>query len=503
MTLKEYKSKRNLKKTPEPSSAPLKKEAETLRFCVQKHAARHLHYDFRLEFRGVLLSWAVPKGPSLNPQDKRLAIKVEDHPLDYQYFEGVIPKGNYGAGTVEIWDKGTYTVPKSNTVEEMEKTISQGLKQGHFAILLNGEKLKGEFVFQKLKQDPEDPSWLLIKKEDTFANSGETIPLKAPKKKGEKLAKKDKMPDFVPPMLATLISKPFNDKDWLFEIKWDGFRALAFINQNKVQIKSRSKNLLNERFPAIVRDLQKIGNHQVIFDGEIVVLDSKGKSSFSLMQNYQREGKGDLFYYVFDLLYKDGRDLRNLPLLERKEILENFIKELSLTSIRYSDHILQKGKSLFKEASKAHLEGIIGKNINSLYQSKRSRDWVKIKIILRQEAVICGFTAPRGSRKKFGALLVGVYNESKELVYSGHVGGGFNEALLRDVYAELEPLIQKKCPFTNPPKANAPVTWVKPKLICEVSFAEWTKENLMRQPIFQGLRSDKDPKTVKKEIACL
>lgn len=488
MGLTKYRSKRNLKKSHEPLA--IKQEgSDALSFCIQKHAARHLHYDFRLEHRGVLVSWAVPKGPSLNPKEKRLAIKVEDHPLEYQYFEGVIPKGNYGAGTVEIWDHGSYTIPNTTSKAEAEKEIAKGLKQGHLLIVLNGKKLKGSFVLQKLKKDPEDQAWLLIKKEE----KSNVDP--APSKRTR--VKRTKMPDFIPPMLATLVQKPFSGEDWLFEIKWDGYRALAFIDHGEVQLKSRSNHSWNQRFSSVVADLEKLKG-QAIFDGELVVVDAEGKPSFQLMQNYQKDGVGDLCYYVFDLLFKDGQDLRELPLIERKTLLKDYLDRLSLPHIRLSDHILKDGESFFKEIAKKNLEGIVGKKIDSTYQSKRSQDWVKVKTHWRQEVVIGGFTAPRGSRQKFGALLVGVY-ENNELKYVGHIGGGFDASLLDEIYKKLKPLIQKKSPFKSPPKANAPVTWVKPLLVCEASFAEWTKENMMRQPIFHGLRVDKDPKTIKKE----
>ena len=494
MRLKKYLNKRNFKKTSEPKSKKSSKSSKTLHFCIQKHDARHLHYDFRLEYQGVLLSWAVPKGPSLNPKDKRLAIKVEDHPLEYQYFEGVIPKGNYGAGTVEIWDHGSYTTPSTDSPKEIEKELTLGLKKGHLAIILKGEKLEGEFIFQKLKPSTEDNAWLLIKKEDTFATTQDILTKNSPKKR----TKRNNIPSFVSPMLATLIEKPFDDENWLFEIKWDGYRALAFIDRGKVQLKSRRDLIWNQTFPLIAQSLENV-NSQVIFDGELVVLDSKGKSDFQLMQNYQKEGKGALYYYVFDILYKDGEDLRSLPLIERKQILSKYLKQLSLPLVRYSSHVMKTGKSFFKEVSKHHLEGIIGKNASSSYQSKRSKDWVKIKAILTQEVVIGGFTAPRNSRKKFGALLVGIYDDKNELKYSGHVGGGFSFDLLQKVYDQLKPLIQKKSPFKPVPKTNTSPTWVKPKLVGEVSFSEWTKDSIMRQPIFQGLRVDKNPIAVKKE----
>lgn len=492
VSLKKYFSKRDFSDTPEPTGHR-QYYSKFPRFCVQKHAARHLHYDFRLEYQGVLLSWAIPKGPSLNPQDKRLAMKVEDHPLDYQYFEGIIPKGNYGAGTVEIWDKGIFYTPNASSPDEIEKALTEGLKKGHFSIILEGEKLKGSFTLLKLKKDPEDNSWLLIKKDDHDSDSNEMI---HPKSDGEK--KNQKIPDFISPMLATLIKKPFDDEDWLFEIKWDGYRALAFINQGKVDLKSRNKLSWNDKFPEIAKELKNIDS-QVILDGEVVVLDKNGKSDFQLIQNYQKDRAGALCYYVFDILHKDGKDLRQLPLIERKEILKQTLQQVALSNVRYGDHILENGIAFFKEASKAKLEGVIGKKIVSTYQSKRSRDWVKIKTSLRQEVVIGGFTAPRGSRKKFGALLVGIYNNEKKLEYVGHTGGGFTDSLLEDIYGRLEPLIQNNCPFQLKPKSNTPVTWVKPKLVCEVSFSEWTKENKMRHPIFQGLRMDKMAKKIIKE----
>lgn len=306
-----------------------------------------------------------------------------------------------------------------------------------------------------------------------------------------------KMPSFIPPMLATLVKQPFDDENWIFEIKFDGYRALAFINHKHVQLKSRNNQLWNTKFPTIVARLKKI-NSQVIFDGELVVLDVKGKSHFQWMQNYQKEHKGHLYYYVFDLLYKDGKDLRELPLIERKALLKKYVKKLALPQVRFSQHLFGKGKAFFKQAAKAHLEGIIGKRALSTYQSRRSLDWVKIKNILRQEVVIGGFTQPKGSRTKFGALLVGVYNNQKELNFIGRVGGGFDTAVLQEVYRKLKPLIQKKNPFKNHPKISA--TWVKPQLVCEVSFTEWTQNNHMRHPIFQGLRIDKRPKDVQKEI---
>ena len=535
MGLKTYQAKRTFSQTPEPKALKSShNKSNSLVFCVQKHAASHLHYDFRLECNGVLLSWAVPKGPSMNPQDKRLAMKVEDHPFEYRNFEGVIPPGNYGAGTVMVWDEGTYTVPGAKTAKEIEKTVSQGIHKGHFEFELQGEKLKGFYSLVKLKKDDSDNSWLLIKKKDDYSmtkditnldhsaktdrtldeiaeDEGGPPPTKTstkktastkqkdstPKKKAKLLSCKP-MPRGIKPMLAKLMDAPFDNEDWLFETKWDGYRALAYIEKGKVDLLSRNENSFNEIFKPIVEELERVED-DVILDGEVVILDNDARSNFQLMQNYQRAPQGNLFYYVFDILYLNGQDLRDLPLIERKKYLKQFLGSVKFSKIRYSDHVENVGKALFQQASKYNLEGIMGKNKNSPYTSKRSSDWVKIKTHQRQEAVIGGFTAPQGSRTKFGALLLGVYEDNK-LKYIGHTGGGFSRQLLDDTYSKLEPLIQKGCPFETTPKPNAPVTWIKPKLVCEISFSEWTSDGKVRQPIFQGLRIDKKPKEVKMEL---
>lgn len=495
MGLKKYHAKRMFDQTLEPKGREKSSLSSTLSFCVQKHAARQLHYDFRLEYRGVLLSWAVPKGPSLNPSDKRLAIHVEDHPLDYQYFEGVIPKGNYGAGTVEIWDMGTYAIPDCKTRKEMEKKIALGLEKGHIDFILNGEKLQGRFVLQKLKKEAKDQSWLLIKAHDTDL---EEDGIAEPASQVSQLEKKAKIPSFISPMLATLVKEAFNGEEWLFEVKWDGFRGLAWLEDHSVRLISRNKIKWNDKFPSIINELKKIPG-QAVLDGELVVLDAKGRPQFDLMQNYQKEGKGALYYYIFDILFKDGNDLRDLPLIERKSILKNLLASVDLELIRFSDYVVDKGKALFKKALQMNLEGIIGKKLNSVYESRRSPDWVKIKTSLRQDVVVGGFTEPKGSREKFGALLVGIYDDQQNLIYTGHVGGGFDAKLLGQAYEKLKALSRKKSPFKTPPLPNMPVTWVKPKLVCEVSFASWTRDNLMRQPIFHGFRPDISPKAVLKE----
>ncbi len=298
------------------------------------------------------------------------------------------------------------------------------------------------------------------------------------------------------PMLATLVDKPFDSEDWIFEIKWDGYRALA--NKNKeVRLLSRGQKSWNDKFPAIVKELKKIPGN-CILDGEIVILDKKRRSNFQMLQNYQRQQKGTPLYYVFDILSYQGKDLTKLPLIERKKILCQLLKKARLPHVKFSGHIEKKGIAFFRAAKKKKLEGIIAKKKESGYQFQRSRDWLKVKTGLRQEVVIGGFTEPQGSRRRFGALLVGVY-ERGHLIYVGHVGGGFNRESLEEMHQKLKKIISSKCPFQIEPHPNTPVSWVKPKFVCEVSFAEWTKDGKMRQPIFKGLRVDKKPKAVVRE----
>lgn len=511
-----YQTKRKPRSTPEPMGGK-PTESQFPVFVVQKHAASHLHYDFRLEAAGVMKSWAVPKGPSLNPKDKRLAMMVEDHPLDYRTFEGIIPPGNYGAGTVMVWDEGVFTINGFKDRQSVEKELIKGLHRGHLDFILDGKKLKGEFSLTKIKRegDTKDNSWLLVKKRDTYASNQDVTKLERSVQTnrtmdeiangissdtGELLKKRAKAKSLplIRPMLATLVDAPFNRADWIFEIKWDGYRAIAQLDTGKVFLYSRNQKSFNANFPTIVNALQKFNVTTAILDGELVILDKAGKPNFQLMQNYQRTQVGDIVYYVFDLLFLDQRDLCSLPLLERKKILKKLISKNDSPYIRFSDHVEEKGIALFKEISKQNLEGVIGKNGQSKYQMRRSKDWVKIKTHLRQEAVIGGFTKPRGSRKKFGALLLGVYENGK-LNYIGHVGTGFDEKLLTDILTQMEPLKQEKSAFKVPPKANMPVSWIKPKLVCEVEFTEWTSEGNMRHPTFKGMRTDKNPQEVKRE----
>jgi bifunctional non-homologous end joining protein LigD len=549
MSLARYKEKRNFKKTGEPSGEK-KSSKKDLIFVVQKHNAARLHYDFRLELDGVLKSWAVPRGPSLNPEDKRLAMMVEDHPYDYKDFEGIIPKGNYGAGQVIVWDKGTYHPLLTDDREEGIKHLHKGLYSGDLKFVLNGKKLKGAFGLVKMR-GKEDNAWLLIKKKDEYVSdediterdasvvSGKTIDdlrafpeneaawkssrnsdniiekKKQIKKAGKTKsslqnktadfsatlkksgAKKAKMPSAVKPMLAALVDAPFNDEDWLFEIKLDGYRVIAEIDNGNVNLHSRKNLSFNRNFLPVVKALEEI-NNKVILDGEVVVLDKEGRSGFQLLQNYQRTGEGNLVYYVFDILYLNDYDLRELPLLKRKEILKEFLPVSDI--IRYSDHIENSGKEFFDLAQKSKLEGIVAKKSSSAYQAdKRSKDWLKIKTRRQQEAIICGFTRPKGSRKAFGALVLGVYDKD-ELIYIGHTGGGFDNNALAEIKNRLAPLITKTSPFKKRHRTNTPVTWVEPKLVCEVTFSEWTEEGYMRHPVYMGMREDKDPREVKRKL---
>ncbi|HEY5999793.1 MAG TPA: non-homologous end-joining DNA ligase [bacterium] len=477
--LKAYEAKRRFGRTPEPPPGRGGRPGKRLAFVVQKHAARALHYDLRLELGGVLKSWAVPKGPSLDPKVRRLAVMVEDHPLEYGDFEGIIPKGNYGAGSVAIWDRGTYRHPEAATGADGERALAAGLRKGDLKFVLEGEKLRGEFALVKTAKD--DTSWLLIKKRDRFA---------APALEGAPPAP---LPRRMRPMLAATADKPFDDPDWLFEVKWDGYRAVAEVERGRVVLRSRNLLPLNARFPAIAEALEKIGGDAVL-DGEIVVLDARGRPDFQLLQNRRSSRAGHLVYYVFDLPYFEGRDLTGLPLVRRKEILEGILPRSPL--VRFSEHVRGEGRLFFDAVRTQGLEGIMAKHAQSPYRpGTRSSQWLKVKTRLTQEAVIAGFTAPRGARRHFGALVLGAFAEGG-LTYIGNVGGGLDAKGLANLRRRLEPLIRKRSPFAAAPDVAAPVTWVKPELVCEVVFAEWTADGVMRQPVFLRLREDKAPREV-------
>jgi bifunctional non-homologous end joining protein LigD len=511
MALNDYNKKRNFRKTPEPTGKKRKAEKEFI-FVVQQHDASHLHYDFRLEMEGVLKSWAVPKGPSMNPEDKRLAMMVEDHPYDYKDFEGTIPEGNYGAGNVIVWDNGTYSEADSTDKAEGEKKLLKALKKGHLRFILNGRKLKGEFSLIRIKGDQKN-AWLLVKKNDEFATekdilkknksviSNKKLVLRdrktkhvksvLPKEKKRSQNIKNKLPKNVSPMLASLADEPFNDPDWIFETKYDGYRALAFIKNGDVNLVSRNNLSFNVLFAPLLKELKKL-NHAAILDGEAVVEDKKGNSNFQQLQNYQNSGSGQLKYYVFDILNLDGQDTRSLTLLERKELLKLLIRQNKFKNIIYSTHIIENGREAYERALKQKHEGIIAKNSESTYVSgKRTKNWLKIKITQQDEAIITGITAPKGSRKHFGSLILGAYKNNK-LTYIGNCGTGFTEKTLYDLYKKIKPLFTETSPFHEKIKVPGKVQWLRPELVCQVKFTEWTSGGQMRHPVFLGLRIDKE-----------
>lgn len=509
MGLGKYFKKRRFAETPEPKGEVKRSPSKKLVFVVQEHHATALHYDFRLEIDGVLKSWAVPKGPSLDPHQHHLAIRTEDHPFDYRKFEGVIPEGNYGAGNVIIWDEGWYQA-RADDPADSEKTLRQELQKGHLTFILHGKKLHGEFALIKIKDSDDDKAWLLIKKGDEYASSEDITKqnesIKSHKRVDD-LGARGKLPDLsdqpkkakpwhVQPMLATLIDEPFSRQGWLFEIKWDGYRAIASKHKDQIELYSRNSLDFSQRYVPVTEALRTI-KHDLILDGEIVVVDGEGKSHFEWLQGWTKAPNGDLRYYAFDILWCDGRDVRGMPLAQRKTLLKTVLPKDGV--IVYSDHIENDGLKLFKEMKNRGLEGMIAKRAGSPYrEAVRGQDWLKIKTHLRQEVVIGGYTEPRGSRKYLGALLVGVYDHGK-FVYVGHSGGGIPDEQRKTLQARLSKLERQSSPFTIEPKPNAPVHWVKPGLVCEMSFAEWTEDNYMRHPQFEGLRPDKDPKDVHRE----
>ena len=555
MSLREYQAKRNFRRTREPAAGAQKKPAPAKEpfFIVQKHDATRLHYDFRLEMEGVLKSWAVPKGFPTTRGDRRLAVQVEDHPIDYAQFEGTIPEGNYGAGTVMVWDIGAYEVSGGDPL--------QSLENGKLHLTLRGKKLKGEWTLVRMRQrEHEDkPQWLLLK-------SGEDLPkfsaraddqsvltrrsmkkiatdndaqwqsnrsaqraagIRPPERRASARPKRKptelpqlsatRLPKrklgFVEPMKAVLVETLPQGDDWVYELKFDGVRALALKRGKNIELISRNAKDFTAKFPEVADALRDLPCKEAILDGEIAALDEEGRSSFQLLQARELYGeRPPIFFYVFDLIQLDGTDLTGVPLLKRKAMAKMLLARAPET-IRFSASIAAESERVLAEMKSRGLEGVIAKQKDSKYEiGRRSGAWVKFKWTSQQEFVIGGYSEPRGSRSYFGALVVGYY-ENKKLKFAAKVGTGFDQKLLKSLHQKLQKLVRPDCPFVNlPEKAGRfghgltaaemkRCTWLQPKLVCEIRFAEWTRDGHLRQPSFLGLREDKTPEEVGREKA--
>jgi bifunctional non-homologous end joining protein LigD len=507
MGLDEYHHKRHFDTTPEPAGATTASTGP-LRFVVQKHAATRLHYDFRLEAGSTLKSWAIPKGPSTNPENKHLAVMVEDHPLEYRTFEGTIPKDNYGAGAVMVWDEGTYEPLGANgDPAHDQQLVLDGIKAGHITFILHGSKLGGEWALVKIAHADEENSWLIIKaRKDEFARAddvlehdrsaitGRTLDEIADHKPVTKLLfnlsdmPKQPLPQHPEPMLAELGGQAFDNSDWGFEIKWDGYRIISEITLDGVKLWSRRGQDYTQKFAPVASDLAML-KVPAVLDGEVVVLNDVGKGDFQMLQDYLRTGAGRLMYLAYDILHLNGHDLTGLPLSRRQEILRRVLPQGD--HLKLSEAVFGQGKALFDQATRAGLEGIMAKRLDSRYQpGKRSPDWLKLKTVHRQEAVIVGWTEPRAGRQYFGSLVLAVHRDGR-LSYAGHVGTGFSDTDLRELHERLQPSEIPKSPLQPEPTTNEPAHWVKPELVAEIGFTEWTDDGSMRHPSFIGLREDK------------
>ena len=574
MGLAEYKRKRDFKKTAEPAGKPLPKKVKgASRFVIQKHAARRLHYDFRLEMERVLKSWALPKGLPWKRGEKHLAVEVEDHPIEYEDFEGIIPEGQYGGGTVMVWDRGTYYVYGEQPVKS--------LREGKLHLVLDGKKAQGEWTLVRIRgRDDEKNQWLILKtgadakpiskkledqsvkttrtmrqiaeardaewESNRQTDESQTSQFKArirqaiKKKKGrenreavgqahrlpavEPRSRSDRpttssLPDlpsakarFIEPMKAKLVEKPPATDDLIYELKFDGIRLIAVNSDRKVSLLSRNQNDLSARFPEIVEAIKNLPARECVIDGEVVALDNEGRSSFQLLQAREMEGrKSPIYFYAFDLLQVDGKSLIGLPLEARKNVLEKLCADAG-DPIRYSGAIGSDPKRLLEEVKRRGLEGIIGKQRNSVYEpGRRSGAWIKLKCVNEQEFVVGGYTPPQGARKHFGAILVGYYDNNK-LVFAGKVGTGFTAKSLSMLHKKFQKEARPDCPFVDlPSKQNGQwvqgitpsmmkkMRWVNSKFVAQIKFAEWTRDGKLRAPVFLGLREDKKPTDVVRE----
>ncbi len=555
MGLREYKAKRDFAKTAEPAGGkPLPKAVKgASRFVIQKHDASRLHYDFRLEMDGVLKSWAVPKGLPWKKGEKHLAVEVEDHPVDYAGFEGIIPKGQYGGGTVMVWDRGDYFVHGEEPLKS--------LRDGRLHLVLHGEKAKGEWTLIRTRMEASKPQWLLLKsgesvselskkRDDESAVSGRTMKQIAEERdaewqsnrtpKGQSSARpraKEAGPSaalrrraafplpkglpaakarFIAPMKPKLMEEPPAAGDWIYELKFDGIRLIAVKEGAKVNLISRNENELESQFPDLVAEIKELPVDDCVIDGEVVALDEKGRSSFQLLQGREMktgEQAAPTYYYVFDLLQAGGKSLIAQPLEKRKALLEQLCSEAG-EAIRYSGGIGSDAAKLLTEVKRRGLEGLIGKQQNSVYEpDRRSGAWIKLKVLNEQEFVIGGYTPPAGARKHFGALLVGYY-EGEKLLFAGKVGTGFNTKLLASLHGSFKKESREECPFADLPSRQGGAWvqgitptmmrrchWVNPVFVCQVKFAEWTRDAKLRQPVFLGLRKDKEATAVRREVA--
>ncbi|MGZ5564051.1 MAG: non-homologous end-joining DNA ligase [Chthoniobacterales bacterium] len=544
MGLKEYNAKRNFSVTAEPAGKPLPKAVKgASRFIIQKHDATRLHYDFRLEMDGVLKSWAVPKGLPWKKGEKHLAVEVEDHPVEYAVFEGIIPKGQYGGGSVMLWDRGTYRVFGEDPLES--------LREGKLHFVLEGEKAKGEWRLVRTQMGGAKTQWLLLKSgeslrplskklDDQSVVSGRTMKQiagdrgtewesnraekkkKAPKRKVARRRNVLSLPKdlpsgkprFIAPMKAKLFDEPPAHGDWSYEIKFDGIRLIAVKNGAKVNLISRNRNELAARFPEVAEAIAALPIENCVIDGEVVAVDEKGRSSFQLLQSRELPGGKNhpVYFYAFDLLQAQDRLLIDQPLEKRKEWLQQLCAEAE-EPIRYSGEIGGNVATLLREVQRRGLEGLIGKLRGSRYEpDHRSGTWIKLKVLNEQEFVIGGYTPPAGARKNFGALLVGYY-EHERLMFAGKVGTGFDEKMLGSLHTRFKKEKRSDCPFANLPSKQGGVWvqgitpsmmrkmhWVSPVFVCQIKFAEWTRDAKLRQPVFLGLREDKKAKDVKREV---
>jgi bifunctional non-homologous end joining protein LigD len=503
--LNEYNQRRNFEKTFEPEGRTETSE-ESLRFVVQHHLAGRDHYDLRLEWNGVLLSWAVPKGPSYNTKDKRLAVQVEDHPLEYRNFEGTIPKGEYGGGVVMLWDEG-YWEPYMN--------VDEGLSEGMLKFSLKGSRLRGRWALIRLKGKAGETkdNWLLLKEKDEYVKDDEgmsefttsirTGRTMAEIEKGheEKIIKNPFSKADV--QLAKLANTVPEGDEWLYEMKYDGYRILAFVEGNSVRLITRNGNDITKRFFKIASSLIDLAKGRaMVLDGEIVVTDDSGKTDFQALQNYLKAQKPQtLTYIIFDLLAIDGEDIRGHSLMDRKEKLESLMQDAP-NNLYYSRYVKGYGKESFAAACEAGMEGIVGKKPDSIYSGNRNDDWIKLKCDKRQEFVIGGYSLSDKRTSGVSSLLLGVY-DGEELIYAGRAGTGISENDMIVLESYFQGLKRLESPFKQEPKtkSNEKITWLEPKLAAEIKFAEWTKENLLRQASYKGLRADKDPKDIKREKA--